>query len=190
MGCDCPGLVFASVVATKAHLAINGTVPLDEIKDCIPPMRLVVHKIGIPKLLETYGLTQASLKDGVERLGEDNLESEDPARAFLAAFAADRRHWLRFGVPDEHWAGRRVLRDFCSGELLHCEVPPNAAAPKAAVAPTAAAAAAPQILVQDAADESDDFDDLDDFLGRGDPSPGNRDKRGRRGRGRASKASS
>ncbi|CAK0800231.1 unnamed protein product, partial [Prorocentrum cordatum] len=44
--CDCPGLVFPSVVATKAHLAINGTAPLQELRDCVAPVRLVVQKLG------------------------------------------------------------------------------------------------------------------------------------------------
>ncbi|CAK0800234.1 unnamed protein product [Prorocentrum cordatum] len=50
--CDCPGLVFPSVVATKAHLAINGTAPLQELRDCVAPVRLVVQKLGAPAVLE------------------------------------------------------------------------------------------------------------------------------------------
>merc|ERR1711971_1216315 len=44
--CDCPGLVFPSVVATKAHLAINGTVPLTELREPLPSARLVVEKVA------------------------------------------------------------------------------------------------------------------------------------------------
>ena len=50
--CDCPGLVFPSVVATKAHLVINGTVPLDELRDFIDPIRLIVGKIGPEPILK------------------------------------------------------------------------------------------------------------------------------------------
>lgn len=188
--CDCPGLVFASVVATKAHLVINGTVPLPELKDAIPPVRLVADKIGMPKLLEEYGLTTSALKDGAERLGEAGLENTDPALAFLAGFAADRRHWLRFGVPDHHWAGIRVLRDFCSGALLHCELPPDAPSVGVSVAcsttPARAAVDKPQEQ-PGGSEDSDDFDDLDDFLRGASDDP--RDRRGR-GRGRGSKARS
>ena len=50
--CDCPGLVFPSVVATRAHLVINGTVPLDELRDFIDPIRLIVGKIGPEPILK------------------------------------------------------------------------------------------------------------------------------------------
>merc|ERR1739848_712479 len=46
MLCDCPGLVFPSVVATKSHLVVNGTMPLDELRDYIAPVRLVIQKVG------------------------------------------------------------------------------------------------------------------------------------------------
>merc|ERR1719262_1906875 len=35
--CDCPGLVFPSVVATRAHLVINGTMPLDTLISFLDP---------------------------------------------------------------------------------------------------------------------------------------------------------
>merc|ERR1719437_61499 len=54
--CDCPGLVFPSIVATKAHLAINGTMPIDELQDHIAPVRLIIEKIGINRILEKYSL--------------------------------------------------------------------------------------------------------------------------------------
>merc|ERR1712139_49152 len=53
--CDCPGLVFPSVVATKAHLVINGTVPLTELRDYIAPVNLIVEKVGLSHLVEKYG---------------------------------------------------------------------------------------------------------------------------------------
>merc|ERR1719401_1737202 len=65
--CDCPGLVFPSVVATRAHLAINGTAPLDELKDFVAPVRLVLQKLGAPAVLERYGLGLDAVRDGTER---------------------------------------------------------------------------------------------------------------------------
>eukprot|EP00401_Gymnodinium_catenatum_P075410 CAMPEP_0117570976 /NCGR_PEP_ID=MMETSP0784-20121206/59492_1 /TAXON_ID=39447 /ORGANISM="" /LENGTH=566 /DNA_ID=CAMNT_0005369079 /DNA_START=88 /DNA_END=1784 /DNA_ORIENTATION=- len=184
--CDCPGLVFPSVVATKAHLTINGTVPLVELRDALPPVRLVVEKVGVAKVLEKYGLTMSALCDGAmrrgERVSDGDVVSADPARDMLAGFAAARQHFLRFGVPDETWAARRVLRDFCTGELLHCEPPPacGSGAEEAAGAPevrssapivTAAAATAASALTAPAPGDAaanaadSDFSDLDDFLG-------------------------
>lgn len=166
--CDCPGLVFPSVVATKAHLTINGTTPLDELRDALPPLQLVVEKIGVPRLMEHYGVSEAAMRDGAARRGQGaDVSLADRTHAFLAGLSVARQHFLRLGVPDETWAARRVLRDFVTGELLHCEPPPSRPAPQgAAVAATAAAAAganAAPSAASGAADDSD-FSDLDDFL--------------------------
>mmetsp|Transcript_109845 Transcript_109845/g.276331 ORF Transcript_109845/g.276331 Transcript_109845/m.276331 type:complete len:633 (-) Transcript_109845:64-1962(-) len=133
--CDCPGLVFPSVVATKGHLAINGTVPLVELRDCVQPVRLVVDKIGVDRLAEKYQLTETALREGAARIGAE----ADPARRLLAAFAVARQHVLRLGVPDESWAARRVLHDYCTGELLHCETPLDDTPSVASATPSATA---------------------------------------------------
>merc|ERR1712232_1238184 len=158
MLCDCPGLVFPSVVATKAHLTINGVAPLVELRDPMPSVRLVVEKVGLQRLLDKYALSQADLQNGAlrrEGVSVDGCEAKttandstgaalkavaratapgiaatarDPPGAFLAAFAVTRRHFLRQAVPDESWAARRLLQDYCTGALLHCEEPPAAEA--------------------------------------------------------------
>jgi len=182
--CDCPGLVFPSVVATKAHLAINGTVPIVELRECVPPMRVIVEKMGYDKVAAKYGLTHDMIKQGVDMLGQEAVE---PARRLIAAFAASRQRFLRQKVPDETWASKRMLTDFCSGALLHCEPPVDhgergvgaavAASPQVQAVPFEPAAR-PQALPakQDAAAKDDDgsdgdFSDLDAFLRGEDSSP-------------------
>lgn len=44
MLCDCPGLVFPSFVTTKADLVVNGVLPIDQMRDCLPPTALVSFK--------------------------------------------------------------------------------------------------------------------------------------------------
>ena len=44
----------------------------------------------------------------------------------LCGLATHRQHFLRVGVPDETWAARRILKDYCTGQLLHCELPEGA----------------------------------------------------------------
>jgi len=161
--CDCPGLVFPSVVATKHHLAINGTVPLVELQDYIHPVQLVLDKVGSDRIVEKYSLSEVSLREGAKRLG---TEKADGAHRLLAALAVQLKHVLRMGVPDETWAAKRMLHDFCTGELLHCEEPPseNPSVPNTQAVseelPGTNTASAPR----DSASESDDFSDLDDFL--------------------------
>jgi len=182
--CDCPGLVFPSVVATKAHLAINGTVPIVELRECVQPMRVVVEKMGYAKVAAKYGLTHDMIKQGVAMLGQEAVE---PARQIIAAFAASRQKFLRQKVPDETWAGKRLLSDFCSGALLHCEPPVDhgerGVGAKVAATPQVQATssqptAQPQAPSTEAAAAAknddrfdDDFSDLDAFLRGEDSSP-------------------
>eukprot|EP00397_Hematodinium_sp_SG-2012_P036141 GEMP01038980.1.p1 GENE.GEMP01038980.1~~GEMP01038980.1.p1 ORF type:complete len:539 (+),score=100.17 GEMP01038980.1:27-1643(+) len=107
--CDCPGLVFPKVVATKAHLVINNTMSVDQLRNFHQPCQIIADKVGLPELFQRYGVPKP---DKVKKVGD-----------FLAAFAKNRRHFLRLGVPDEKWSARRVLRDFVTGRLLHCEDP-------------------------------------------------------------------
>lgn len=168
--CDCPGLVFPSVVATKAHLVINNTVPLDDLRECFTPVKLIVEKIGFQKCLEAYKCA-SYLKVAQKNSGDHVL---DDCHGFLAALAMSRAHTLNLHVPDENWAARKVLRDYVAGTLLYCEMPPDAQGdakahtsgrsggggyPGAAGAPLATKAEGEE----DISDE--DFDDLDDFIG-------------------------
>jgi large subunit GTPase 1 len=177
--CDCPGLVFPSVVATKSHLVINGTIPIEELRDHIPPVRLIVSKMGLEQAMEKYGLSASDLQEGIE-LREDGIgRAEDPARALLSGLATARKRFLRGKNPDETWAAKKVLLDFFMGALLYCEPPPS----DSPVLPSQPAAPVPQqnagypsmpssapvpqaSAVADNGDESD-FDDLDDFLNAG-----------------------
>lgn len=74
--CDCPGLVFPSIVATRSHLVINGTVPLDELKDFVDPVRLIVAKMGPEPILKKYGVSAAEVKDGAIRRGVGEASDE------------------------------------------------------------------------------------------------------------------
>jgi len=153
--CDCPGLVFPSVAATKAHLVINNTVHIDDLRECFSPITLIVEKVGWKAILDRYDCAHA-VQDARSRSGDHVL---DDTHAFLAALAVSRHHLLRVGVPDENWAARKVLKDYVSGALLHCELPPSAAAPAA----SSTAPAADGAEDDDAESESEEEEDEDDF---------------------------
>lgn len=148
--CDAPGLVFPSVVATRAHLVINNTVPLDDLRECFSPISLIVEKIGFAEVLRRYRCA-SYVKDAATRSGDHVL---DETHSFLAAFAVSRNHFLRVGVPDENWAARKVLRDYCTGKLLYCEPPPSAA-------PSIEVQGALVTAEETTPDDEDDFDDLE-----------------------------
>lgn len=161
--CDCPGLVFPSVAATKAHLVINNTVPLDDLRECWSPVSLILDKVGFQQVLEHYDCA-AAVQAARERSGDHVL---DNTHAFLAALAVSRNHHLRVWVPDENWAARKVLRDYVSGQLLHCEPPPmedEALAPAARIGEPACEVGAAAAGEEDEEYEEDDFGDVGDFL--------------------------
>jgi hypothetical protein len=39
--CDCPGLVMPSFVSTKADMVVNGILPVDQMRDYVPPVSLI-----------------------------------------------------------------------------------------------------------------------------------------------------
>ncbi len=55
--CDCPGLVMPSFLSTKAEMVVSGILPIDNLRDHVPPINLVASRVP-RKVLETmYGVT-------------------------------------------------------------------------------------------------------------------------------------
>jgi len=116
--CDCPGIVLPSVVASRAHLVVNATMPLDHLRGgLVPAVDLVVERIGFKNLISFYKCDHALLPQ-FKRIGSD-------ARALLCALAVSKKHFLALNVPDESKAARLVLKDICTGRLVHAMHPPG-----------------------------------------------------------------
>jgi large subunit GTPase 1 len=116
--CDCPGIVLPSVVASKAHLVVNATMPLDHLKGgAIPAVELVVQRIGMESLVQYYKCEHSMLPQ-FKKLGSD-------ARQLLSAVAVAKKYFLALNVPDEQKAARVVLKDVCEGRLVHVMLPPG-----------------------------------------------------------------
>jgi len=124
--CDCPGLVMPSIVASKSHLVVNGVVPLDHLREWDSPTQIILEKMGMPTLLKLYKAENAFSKMP-NHIRETTRYPE--AREFLMALATARRHLLRSEVPDTHFAAKKLLRDYCTGAVVHCELPPNVPKP-------------------------------------------------------------
>lgn len=54
--CDCPGLVMPSFVCTKADMILNGILPIDQMRDHVPPVTLLTTLIPRHVLEDLYGL--------------------------------------------------------------------------------------------------------------------------------------
>ncbi|XP_025082986.1 large subunit GTPase 1 homolog isoform X2 [Pomacea canaliculata] len=120
MLCDCPGLVFPSFISTTAELVVNGILPIDQLRDCVPPINLVCERIPKTVLEAVYGI---------------NLpvpgEAEDPNRPptageLLSSYGYMRGFMTQKGNPDGPRSARYILKDYVNGKLLYCHPPPGA----------------------------------------------------------------
>ncbi|XP_044266555.1 large subunit GTPase 1 homolog [Tribolium madens] len=119
--CDCPGLVMPKFVFTKAEMIINGILPIDQMRDHVPPVNLIATLIPKHVLEDKYGIMLPA-----------PMEGEDPDRCptseeLLNAYAYNRGFMTANGQPDNPRAARYILKDYMNGKLLYCHAPPSVA---------------------------------------------------------------
>ncbi|XP_066097166.1 large subunit GTPase 1 homolog [Saccopteryx bilineata] len=117
--CDCPGLVMPSFVSTKAEMICNGILPIDQMRDHLPPVSLVCQNIPRHVLEATYGINIIKPR-----------EDEDPHRPptseeLLTAYGYMRGFMTAHGQPDQPRSARYILKDYVSGKLRYCHPPPG-----------------------------------------------------------------
>lgn len=108
--CDCPGLVFPSLLSSRAEMVTCGVLPIDQIKDVISPVEIVCLRVKSKVLEERYGIT---------------LGGRVPARTLLQKIAVHRSFYTGSGLPDEVKAGKMVLKDYVNGKTPFVHMPPN-----------------------------------------------------------------
>ncbi|XP_042314501.1 large subunit GTPase 1 homolog [Sceloporus undulatus] len=117
--CDCPGLVMPSFVSTKAEMVCSGILPIDQMRDHVPPVSLVCQRIPRPVLEKTYGIS-------IIRPREDEAPDRSPtSEELLTAYGYMRGFMTDHGQPDQPRSARYVLKDYVSGKLLYCHPPPG-----------------------------------------------------------------
>lgn len=119
--CDCPGLVFPNFAYTNGELVCNGVLPIDQLREHIPPTSLVCQRIPKYYLEAIYGFSISikSIDDGGN--GEYPTASE-----LLNAYARSRGYMTQgFGSADESRASRYILKDYINGKLLFVNPPPK-----------------------------------------------------------------
>lgn len=117
--CDCPGLVFPGFVSTKQEMIISGILPIDQMRDEVPPVNLVASRIPRSVIENIYHITLPSPKEG-----------EDPDRPptceeLLNTYGFMRGFMTKHGRPDNPRTARVVLKDYMNGKLLYAHAPPN-----------------------------------------------------------------
>jgi large subunit GTPase 1 len=122
MLCDCPGLVLPRYAASKAEMVAAGVIPIDRLTDMRAPVEVVAQRVSRAQLEQVYGLR-------LPAVGQHEDPNRLPTAAELLRAHALSRGWVvGSGLPDETRSGRQILKDFVSGKLLHCMLPPNCTA--------------------------------------------------------------
>lgn len=119
--CDCPGLVFPNFAYGSGELVCNGVLPIDQLREHIPPVSLVCQRIPKFFLEAVYGIhiPIQSKDDGGNGI-------YPTARELLNAYARARGYMTQgFGSADESRASRYILKDYVNGKLLYINPPPQ-----------------------------------------------------------------
>lgn len=97
--CDCPGLVFPSFANSTAEMMTCGVLPIDSIKNYVPPIQLIMSRISKEVLEEIYKV----------KLPE--ITSEKYSAEIFLLCVASRHGWISGrGIPHEAAAVRHILK--------------------------------------------------------------------------------
>ncbi|XP_037089887.1 large subunit GTPase 1 homolog [Pollicipes pollicipes] len=117
--CDCPGLVMPSFLSTKAEMVVWGVLPIDQMRDHVPPVNLVAHLVPRAVLERTYGIMLPPPREG------EPPDRPPTSEELLNAYGYMRGFMTARGMPDNPRSARVVLKDFVRGKLLYCRAPPG-----------------------------------------------------------------
>ncbi|XP_040123670.1 large subunit GTPase 1 homolog [Oryx dammah] len=117
--CDCPGLVMPSFVSTKAEMVCSGILPIDQMRDHVPPVSLVCQNIPRHVLEATYGI------DIIKPREDEDPQRPPTSEELLTAYGCMRGFMTAHGQPDQPRSARYILKDYVSGKLLYCHPPPG-----------------------------------------------------------------
>ncbi len=123
--CDCPGLVFPSIVSSVGEMQCAGVMPLMQLRDPFPAASIIARRIPHYCLEFVYNITltddadtpELSLYSRRSAMAESLLRTLCKARGFVRAQS--------LGEPDYGRAARFLLNDYTSGKLVYCHPPPG-----------------------------------------------------------------
>ncbi|EFA74535.1 hypothetical protein PPL_00033 [Heterostelium album PN500] len=116
---DCPGLVFPTLLSSKAEMVINGLLPIDQLRDFVSPVDAICEKVARSYIEEVYSI-------GIPKPKEHEPQDRPPTGAeVLSVYAYMRGFMTVHGAPDQSRAARIILKDFVAGKLLYCHPPPG-----------------------------------------------------------------
>ena len=148
--CDCPGLIFPSLVNSKAEMICNGVISIDAVMEYVEPINYILQTVPnlilkylykLPLHYETSSTDHINVqyknqfkgldfKDLLEDqnmtpLKDDVIQEEHrmTARGLLQLFAGTRGFVNGAGLPDEAKASRIIIKDYIEGKVPHFKIP-------------------------------------------------------------------
>lgn len=110
--CDCPGLVFPSIVSSKAEMVCNGVYPIDNLREFIEPVKFLTDKI--PRKVFEYVL----------KCSTSSTDYKIDSSRLLHSYAVSRGYMMQgSGLPDYRKASRIILKAAVNGELIYARLP-------------------------------------------------------------------
>lgn len=112
---DCPGLVFPSFANSKAEMYCCGVLPIQNIREYLSPVSLIVSRVP---------------KEVLERHYKIKLPPRDSPKYtttnFLSIYAL-MKGWITGGSsnPNVAEAAKVVIKDYTAGALVFCHVRPD-----------------------------------------------------------------
>ncbi|KAK9712390.1 hypothetical protein QE152_g24911 [Popillia japonica] len=100
-------------------MIINGILPVDQMRDHVPPINLISSLIPRHVIEDKYGIMFPKPLEGED---EDRCPT---AEEILNAYGFNRGFMTANGQPDNPRSARFIIKDFISGQLLYVHPPPG-----------------------------------------------------------------
>eukprot|EP00744_Colponema_vietnamica_P001116 GILI01001890.1.p1 GENE.GILI01001890.1~~GILI01001890.1.p1 ORF type:complete len:504 (+),score=149.09 GILI01001890.1:109-1620(+) len=117
--CDCPGLVFPSFIVTRAEMVCSGVLPIDQLREFKSPVSLICQRLPRGVFEEVLRINIPPLKK------DDDAATRISAEYMMQSYARCRGYFTGRGIPDESRVARMVLKEYTTGGLLFCHLPPT-----------------------------------------------------------------
>jgi ribosome biogenesis GTPase A len=121
MLCDCPGLVFPSIMTSAGEMLCSGILPVNHMRDHVEPANLIAARVPSHLLEACYGMKiirNLDLLDSPDRppTGEEVMAAYCKIKGYITGHT---------GRWDEFRACKEILRDFNDGKILYVAMPPR-----------------------------------------------------------------
>ncbi|CAD5206857.1 unnamed protein product [Bursaphelenchus okinawaensis] len=117
--CDCPGLVMPSLGFSPAEMLLNGILPVDQMRDSVPPIQLLCNRVPKAALESLYSILLPKPADFEDSNRPPTAHEFQTTLAFMKGFMTEA------GVPDGSRVARIVVKDVFNGKIKWTAAPPG-----------------------------------------------------------------